>query len=148
MPEVLPYTQVFAGSVPATEIYHAENSWPAPAVAGPHDVHVTYDHRALYNQPITYDGRVLSTDATLVVGVTRRRTPKLGLTRVSPPVGETRNDTLEVAPTRPGRRIERALATRVIRYTMLSVAPTRGAKDVGMTRRGATIGPTRVRRGK
>ena len=133
--------------MPATEVYHQTNAWPT-AFTGLHDVHVTYDHRVHYDQPITYDGRVLSADATLVVGVTRMRSLTPGPTRVSPPVGETRNDTLEVAPTRSGRRIERALATRVIRYTMLSVAPTRGAKDVGMTRRGATIGPTRVRRGK
>ena len=147
MPLGLPYTQMFAGDVPVTEVHLAAQAWPL-YFSGADGLYVIYDARIHYDQPITYNGLVLSTDATLTMGETRVRSPELGPTRGSPPVGETRNGTLEVGPTRPGRRVERAQATRVIRYTKFAVGPTRVASDIGMTRRGAMIGPTRVKRGK
>lgn len=147
MPLGLPYTQMFAGDVPVTEMHQAAQAWPLYYSAAD-GLHVVYDARIHYDQPIDYDGLVLSTDATVTVDVTRGQSPELGPTRVRPPVGPTRDDTLEVGPTRWGRRVDRPESTRVIRYTKFAVGPTRMAPDIGMTRRGAMIGPTRVRRGK
>jgi hypothetical protein len=147
MTAALPYTQMYAGLVQATAVHQAAHKWPV-YFSGTSGVYVVYDDRIFYDQAITYDGLMLASDVTLTVGATRVA-PDVGATQVGrTAVGPVRLGRTVVGPTRWGRRKSRALPTRVIRYTLLQVQPTRVAKDVGTTHRSVLIGPTRVQRGK
>lgn len=147
MTAALPYTQMYAGDIPATAVYQTTHGWPV-YFAGVSSVYVTYDDRIYYDQAATYDGLLLRSDVTAAVAATRQQFSRPGPTRVNRRVGETRTNTLEMGPTRPGRRETRPEDTRVPRRSKFAVDPTRVTSDTGATRQGVTIGPTRRKRGK
>jgi hypothetical protein len=144
MTAALPYTRIFAGPVEATAMFSGQQGWPMLFTSTSGTI-IIYDDRIFYDSAVAYDGLVIPVDVTVTVSTTQLRWYPAGATRRHPEIGATRVATLQV---RPIRLRPQSGPTRVTRLTWLAVQRTRVAREVGRTRKSASVGPTRVQRGK